>query len=103
MRLSTRLVIAVTIIILVVLLVGILSTLSTFIQVFTQFETWISIWFIAFLCAALLLGIWYAVIEIQARKQHHLRFAPSDQGYYEALLLPDNTFVKPADIAPCPD
>ncbi len=99
MRLSTRLIIAVTVIILVILLVGIITTLSTFIQLFTQFEIVMFIWVIAVLCVSLLFGTWLAVIEIQARKQRHLRFTPSDQGYYEALLTPQG-FIKPADNVP---
>src|SRR5947209_5824749 len=104
--LVSQLILALTLIVLVVLLIGIAATFPTFTHVFLQLELICAYWGGAFLqvvfvvCSLLALAtvplsIWFVVTEIQARKHRLRRFAPSKQGYYEALLLPDHTFSKP--------
>ena len=110
MRLSTRLIIALTVITLVVILIGIFGTYPTFTAVFRTIELVFSIWgslFILFLigiCSAVLfvgffLALWWAIVEIKIRKQKLIRFAPSPEGYYEAILAPGG-FFRPADNVP---
>ena len=110
MRLSTRLIIALTVIVLTIILIGIFGTFTTFTAVFRTIELVFSIWgslFILFLigiCSAaafcrLFSGFWLAIVEIQIRRQKYIRFAPSPEGYYEAILAPDG-FFRPADNVP---
>jgi hypothetical protein len=110
MRLSTRLIIALTVIILTVILIGICGTFATFTAVFRTIELVFSVWgslFILLLigiCSAALfvgffLGLWLAIVEIQIRRQKYIRFAPSPEGYYEAILAPGG-FFRPADNVP---
>ncbi len=53
---------------------------------------------------ALALGVYFIIGEIQARRHHRQRFAPSEQGYYEAMLIEDRQgeqlFIKPQDNIP---
>ncbi len=110
MRLSTRLIIALTFILLVVILVGINATYQTFTHIFRQFElvfsqlaVFLTSFFVAFLCGLFLFtGVfccWFLFVEIQIRRQKYLRFAPSEQGYYEAILTSQG-FCKPTDNIP---
>ncbi len=110
MRLSTRLIIALTFILLVVILVGINATYQTFTHIFRQFElvfsqlaVFLTSFFVAFLCGLFLFtGVfccWFLFVEIQIRRQKYLRFAPSEQGYYEAILTSQG-FCKPSDNVP---
>jgi len=67
---------------------------------------WGSIFILFFIgiCSACLicgffLALWLAIVEIQIRRQKYIRFAPTPEGYYEAILTPDG-FYRPADNVP---
>ena len=106
MSLSSKFITALTVIVLVIILIGIYATYSVFMKTFMEIEVVLGIFFqtiIAVLslavCACLPLGLWFTIEEIKGRKQKRFRFAPSEQGYYEAYLT-GNTFIKPADNIP---
>ncbi len=96
MSLISKLITAVTVIVLAIVVIGIFSAYATFAFLFVVFLKALSVFLGMVLFVAFLLGSWLAIIEINGRRQKHRRFAPTPEGYYEALPIGDG-FIKPAD------
>lgn len=91
-------------IVVILLSLGLYAAWPTFVQASSLIVFIFAIVVIIAIPTFLALGVWFAVTEIQTRRQRQKRFSPDPQGYYEALLVQDETgqplFIKPADNVP---